>query len=95
MIKTGTSTVNPDITNNFATEVDNFIKAVVRHVSGATIGGSVVPMPNTNTSAILDKYITLAVSDLGKYGVGRVRAKSISKHTLTKILDEKMEKVTF
>jgi hypothetical protein len=91
----GTTTIGPDITNNFIKEVDSYIKNLSRALSGDPILGSVMPMPTQNTSDILEKYITLGTNQLASTGLHRGRGKSIAKYTLEKILEEKLQEVSF
>lgn len=93
----GTNRLSLDLnlTNNFAVEIDNYIKALSRAVSGDPVLGTVMPMPSHNTGDILEKYITAGTNQLHQAGVNKQRGKSIAKYTLEQILEEKLQQVSF
>lgn len=90
MKKVGTNTVNPEITNMFIKDLNNYTKVLLDFASG-----SKTVMPKENTNDILNKYVNMAILEFSKVGVDKIRAKSIAKYTLQKILDNEMEKVSF
>ena len=88
MKRIGTSTVNVEIRINLQKELELFGEQINDFLSGKSKF-----MPLHNTDVILKKYIDLSINELQRNGLDRVRARSISKHTLKELLEETMNRV--
>jgi len=74
----------------FINEIRAYGKMMDRVISKGTLFGKTLEMPKTNVLDITNKFINKGAHQLKEDGVKHFRAKSISKYTFEKLLDEEM-----
>jgi len=87
--------VNNEILLNLRKEVIAYSKMAQKKRGEYTyVLGCKVKMPKYNINDIKEKYIQKSTNELINKGVRKIRAKSVSKHTINKYLEELISEIS-